>query len=82
MVYSWRSAPIHHYTTQKSTDLEKARVELQNTKRQCELVKSLLADATAEKEIMYEVRIILVCLRNYSRIIFTGLQRGVRWDVQ
>jgi hypothetical protein len=30
-------------------------VELQNTKRQCELVKSLLADATAEKEIMYEV---------------------------
>lgn len=31
------------------------RVELQNTKRQCELVKSLLADATAEKEIMYEV---------------------------
>jgi hypothetical protein len=40
---------------QKSTDLEKTRVELQNTKRQCELVKSLLADATAEKEIMYEV---------------------------
>jgi len=39
---------------QKSTLLEKARVELQNTKRQCELVKSLLADATAEKEIMYE----------------------------
>jgi hypothetical protein len=32
-------------------------VELQNTKRQCELVKSLLADATAEKEIMYEVGI-------------------------
>lgn len=39
---------------QKLSDLEKARVELQNTKRQCELVKSLLADATAEKEIMYE----------------------------
>ncbi|KAF7981667.1 hypothetical protein HWV62_32792 [Athelia sp. TMB] len=39
---------------QKSTNLDKARVELQNTKRQCELVKSLLADATAEKEIMYE----------------------------
>jgi hypothetical protein len=34
-------------------------VELQNTKRQCELVKSLLADATAEKEIMYEVGITL-----------------------
>ncbi|KAG1840091.1 hypothetical protein DFJ58DRAFT_811218 [Suillus subalutaceus] len=39
---------------EKLSDLEKARVELQNTKRQCELVKSLLADATAEKEIMYE----------------------------
>jgi len=40
---------------QKSTELEKARTELQNAKRQCELVKSLLADTTAEKEIMYEV---------------------------
>jgi hypothetical protein len=30
-------------------------VELQSTKRQCVLVKSLLADATAENEIMYEV---------------------------
>ncbi|KAF9464393.1 hypothetical protein BDZ94DRAFT_1161981 [Collybia nuda] len=39
---------------EKSTDLERAKVELQNLKRQCELVKSLLADATAEKEIMYE----------------------------
>ncbi|KIY49377.1 hypothetical protein FISHEDRAFT_41844 [Fistulina hepatica ATCC 64428] len=34
--------------------LEKTRNELQNSKRQCELVKSLLEDATAEKEIMYE----------------------------
>jgi len=39
---------------EKLSDLEKTRVELQNSKRQCELVKSLLADATAEKEIMYE----------------------------
>ncbi|KAG0709787.1 hypothetical protein DFH29DRAFT_885797 [Suillus ampliporus] len=39
---------------EKLSELEKTRVELQNTKRQCELVKSLLADATAEKEIMYE----------------------------
>lgn len=39
---------------EKSADLEMAKFELQNTKRQCELVKSLLADATAEKEIMYE----------------------------
>ncbi|KAJ7507977.1 hypothetical protein B0H11DRAFT_1969560 [Mycena galericulata] len=38
----------------KSTELEKTRLELQNARRQCELVKSLLADATAEKEIMYE----------------------------
>ena len=36
-------------------ELERTRLELQNSKRQCELVKSLLADATTEKEIMYEV---------------------------
>jgi hypothetical protein len=41
---------------QRSTELEKTRLELQNARRQCELVKSLLSDATAEKEIMYEVR--------------------------
>jgi hypothetical protein len=41
--------------SQKASLLEKSRVELQSTKRQCELVKSLLADATAENEIMYEV---------------------------
>jgi hypothetical protein len=46
---------------QKSTDFEKTRVELQHAKRQCELVKSLLADATAEKEIMYEVWIVFNC---------------------
>lgn len=40
---------------QRLEDLEKTRVELQNAKRQCELVKSLLADASAEKDIMYEV---------------------------
>ncbi|KAG8218644.1 hypothetical protein J3R82DRAFT_4308 [Butyriboletus roseoflavus] len=39
---------------EKAADLDRTRLELQNTKRQCELVKSLLADATAEKEIMYE----------------------------
>ncbi|KAJ7684015.1 hypothetical protein B0H17DRAFT_985586 [Mycena rosella] len=38
----------------RSTELEKTRLELQNARRQCELVKSLLSDATAEKEIMYE----------------------------
>lgn len=40
---------------QKAMELERTRVELQNSKRQCELVKSLMAEATAEKEIMYEV---------------------------
>ncbi|KAJ7638992.1 hypothetical protein FB45DRAFT_904439 [Roridomyces roridus] len=48
---------IHQLTydlKEKSSELEKARLELQNARRQCELVKSLLADATAEKEIMYE----------------------------
>lgn len=39
---------------ERAADFEKSRLELQNAKRQCELVKSLLADATAEKEIMYE----------------------------
>ncbi|KAG6903484.1 hypothetical protein C0995_005507 [Termitomyces sp. Mi166 len=39
---------------EKSSELDKARLELQNVRRQTELVKSLLADATAEKDIMYE----------------------------
>ncbi|KDR83964.1 hypothetical protein GALMADRAFT_133349 [Galerina marginata CBS 339.88] len=39
---------------ERAAELERTRLELQNSKRQCELVKSLLADATAEKEIMYE----------------------------
>jgi len=34
---------------------ERAKIELQSIKRQCEVVKNLLADVTAEKEIMYEV---------------------------
>lgn len=40
---------------QRTVELERTKLELQNSKRQCELVKSLLADATAEKDIMYEV---------------------------
>jgi hypothetical protein len=35
--------------------MERLKGELQRAKGQCELVKKLLADATAEKEIMYEV---------------------------
>ncbi|KAI6003714.1 hypothetical protein EDD15DRAFT_2156946 [Pisolithus albus] len=38
----------------KAEEYDRTRTELQNAKRQCELVKSLLVDATAEKEIMYE----------------------------
>ncbi|KAI0065897.1 hypothetical protein BV25DRAFT_1821601 [Artomyces pyxidatus] len=40
--------------SEKGALLDRARAELQSTRRQCELVKSLLADATAENEIMYE----------------------------
>ncbi|KAF8759903.1 Guanine nucleotide exchange factor for Rho/Rac/Cdc42-like GTPases [Rhizoctonia solani] len=36
------------------TDVERLKTEVQRAKGQCELVKKLLADATAEKEIMYE----------------------------
>ncbi|KAF5364100.1 hypothetical protein D9756_000374 [Leucocoprinus leucothites] len=39
---------------EKAIELERTKLDLQNSKRQCGLVKSLLADATAEKEIMYE----------------------------
>ncbi|KIL70247.1 hypothetical protein M378DRAFT_156324 [Amanita muscaria Koide BX008] len=38
----------------KTIELEKCKFEFQHSKRQCELMKSLLSDATAEKEIMYE----------------------------
>ncbi|KAG6869324.1 hypothetical protein C0993_000077 [Termitomyces sp. T159_Od127] len=46
----------------KSGELDKAKLELQNARRQTELVKSLLADATAEKDIMYEVRVHFLAL--------------------
>ncbi|KAG5341935.1 hypothetical protein C0989_006778 [Termitomyces sp. Mn162] len=39
---------------EKSGELDKVKLELQNAKRQTEVVKSLLADVTAEKDIMYE----------------------------
>lgn len=42
-------------TLMQSTEMERLKGELQRTKGQCELVKKLLADATAEKDIMYEV---------------------------
>ncbi|KAG9122598.1 hypothetical protein FRC07_000961, partial [Ceratobasidium sp. 392] len=37
-----------------STEVERLKGELQRAKGQCELVKKLLTDATAENEIMYE----------------------------
>ncbi|TRM67640.1 hypothetical protein BD626DRAFT_394072 [Schizophyllum amplum] len=39
---------------QQTEALEKSQMDVQNAKRQAEVVKSLLADATAEKEIMYQ----------------------------
>ncbi|CAE6503423.1 unnamed protein product [Rhizoctonia solani] len=41
-------------TETSSTEVERLKGEVQRAKAQCELVKKLLADATAEKEIMYE----------------------------
>ncbi|KAG8691085.1 hypothetical protein FRC11_006908 [Ceratobasidium sp. 423] len=41
-------------TATSSTEIERLKGEVQRAKAQCELVKKLLADATAEKEIMYE----------------------------
>jgi len=42
------------YYPQKAIELERAKLDLQNSKRQCILIKSLLDDATTEKEIMFE----------------------------
>ncbi|KAF9481824.1 hypothetical protein BDN70DRAFT_875770 [Pholiota conissans] len=39
---------------ERAVELERTRQELLNSRRQCELMKSLLSDATAEKEIMYD----------------------------
>jgi len=39
---------------QKMEDVDKVSSDLQRTKAQCELLKNLLTDATAEKEIMYD----------------------------
>ncbi|KAF8743234.1 Guanine nucleotide exchange factor for Rho/Rac/Cdc42-like GTPases, partial [Rhizoctonia solani] len=48
------SDPKIKKTPTSSTDVERLKTEVQRAKGQCELVKKLLADATAEKEIMYE----------------------------
>src|SRR5882672_7262057 len=61
-----RSDQRADWRSQKASLLEKSRMELQGTKRQCELVKSLLADATAENEMMYEVGQTLIFDRQYS----------------
>jgi ribosomal silencing factor RsfS len=42
--------------------VERLKGEVQRAKGQCELVKKLLADATAEKEIMYEVSAYSACV--------------------
>jgi hypothetical protein len=65
----------HHY--QRAIELERARLELQASKRQCELVKSLLADATAEKEIMYEVRPVFLGILDLTHC-FTSRRPSMR----
>ncbi|KAF8812237.1 hypothetical protein BYT27DRAFT_7182669 [Phlegmacium glaucopus] len=39
---------------ERAAELERTKLELQSSKRQCELFRNLWTDATAEKEIMYE----------------------------
>jgi len=39
---------------ERALEHERVKIELQSIRRQCEVVKNLLADVTAEKEIMYE----------------------------
>ncbi|KAL0573970.1 hypothetical protein V5O48_007985 [Marasmius crinis-equi] len=45
---------VSHQLKERTTDLEKKNVELQNARRQLEVMKSLLDETTKEKEIMYE----------------------------
>jgi hypothetical protein len=72
-VYYWSPSRF----TQQNTELDKAQNELQHAKRQCELVKKLLADATAENEIMYDVSDTLVLsLKSIDWRLCKGLQRG------
>ncbi|GBE79841.1 predicted protein [Sparassis crispa] len=40
--------------TERSSELELTKAELRSTKRQYELIKSLLADCTTEKELLFE----------------------------
>lgn len=44
---------------EESAELHAARTELRNTKMQCEVVKNLLADATAENDILHQVNSVL-----------------------
>lgn len=47
--------PCSWEMVQRALEHERIKIELQSIRRQCEVVKNLLADATAEKEIIYEV---------------------------
>jgi protein ECT2 len=40
----------------RTEELQKARAELENSRRQKEVLKQLLQDATAENEVLYSVR--------------------------
>ncbi|OBZ70183.1 Rho guanine nucleotide exchange factor gef2 [Grifola frondosa] len=46
---------VTDHLKEKSAELDKTRVELQNSKRQCEVVKSLLTDCTRQLDIIYDV---------------------------
>jgi hypothetical protein len=46
-------------------ELDKTKIELQNAKGQCELVKNLLADANTEKDILFEVSSMKKIVRSF-----------------
>jgi hypothetical protein len=78
-VYYWSPS----CSIQQNMELDKAQNELWHVNQQCELVKKLLADATAENEIMYDVSGVLVLSLKCIdwEPLCKGLQQGVGWHV-
>lgn len=52
LIVSWR---LKHSVFQAPDEVSRLQGEVVRAKRQCDLVKKLLADASAENEIMYDV---------------------------